>query len=280
MDASEHEHLRTTLSAFKSDFLEHISESYRQLHQTVEEAEHALINTIHHHFTPIEDLLTGPYDRRLQWDWVAPVPGPARSFLDFKVRLRDMPEFELSAQEYLNNYVKSQEEIAQALDDLGYHLPPTGKLFAHFLTEVIEGRKLLIAKDSLRRVNIPQEQIPLALMKAQNVIAADRSLHRYLPSGTPQTLSETLYFLEVINSFHLLQYKVILPISEREVNMASELRTAVFKAASQLNQTQVPDFSEARMMLQEVQSPNLYGVSEFVETLVQCHAQLEDASSH
>lgn len=280
MDASEHEHLRTTLNAFKSDFLEHISESYRQLHQTVEEAEHALINTIHHRFTPIEDLLTGPYDRRLQWDWVAPVPGPARSFLDFKVRLRDMPEFELSAQEYLNNYVKSQEEIAQALDDLGYHLPPTGKLFAHFLTEVIEGRKLLIAKDSLRRVNIPQEQIPLALMKAQNVIAADRSLHRYLPSGTPQTLSETLYFLEVINSFHLLQYKVILPISEREVNMASELRTAVFKAASQLNQTKVPDLSEARMMLQEVQSPNLYGVSEFVETLVQCHAQLEDASSH
>ena len=285
MDPRAHEELRVMLSTFKEDCLQTITETYRQAGLDLDAAETTLLNRVAERFSKTEEMLSGPYDRRLQWDWVPPGPSDPQSpssFLDMKVRLRDMPDFELSAKEYLTKYVKSQTELSLALADLGYHLPPPGNLFAHFLAEVLEGRKLLVAKVNLRKVDIPNDQIALALTKAKSIIAGDSTLEKYLPSGTPTTISETLYILEVVNSVRRLHYKVILPISTEEEKMASAVRETVSKAVASLVRAQPPHLASLRPLLQEVQSPNNYGVSGFIETYAQYQAMFKDTkhSSH
>ena len=280
MDPREHEELRAMLSTFKQGCLHTIAEAYKQVGQELDTAEATLINRAAERFSKTEEMLSGPYDRKLQWDWASPSPfspDSPQSFLDMKVRLRDLPDFELSAKEYLTTYVKSQGELSQALSDLGYHLPPQGTLFAHFLAEVLEGRKLLVAKANLRKVDIPNDQIALALTKAQTIMAGDSLLQKYLPSGAPKTVAETLYILEVVNSVRRLRYKVILPISTQEEKMASVVRQTVTKAVSGL--VQPPNLSRLRPLLQEVQSPNTYGVYDFIETYAQYHATVTAAKS-
>jgi len=280
MDPREHEELRAMLSTFKQGCLHTIAEAYKQVGQEIDTAEATLINRAAERFSKTEEMLSGPYDRKLQWDWASPSPfspDSPQSFLDMKVRLRDLPDFELSAKEYLTTYVKSQGELSQALSDLGYHLPPQGTLFAHFLAEVLEGRKLLVAKANLRKVDIPNDQIALALTKAQTIMAGDSLLQKYLPSGAPKTVAETLYILEVVNSVRRLRYKVILPISTQEEKMASVVRQTVTKAVSGL--VQPPNLSRLRPLLQEVQSPNTYGVYDFIETYAQYHATVTAAKS-
>lgn len=276
MDAAQHHELQQMLAVFKDQCLQDITETYKQAELAIDSTEALLIESVTARFSKVEEMLAGPYDRRLHWDWV-PQPSSfdaGSSLLDLRVRLRDLPSFELSAQEYLSKYVKSQSELGQAISDLGFHLPPQSALFATFLKDVIEGRKLLIPKDKLRRVDIPNDQIALAFQQAEKMIAEDAILQKYVPTGRPVTLIETIYFLEAVNSVRRLHYKVISPISAEEEKMASEMRTIVTDAVKDLTQARNSQAALVKHLLEDVQSPNLYGVSSFLELYAQYHARI------
>jgi len=281
MDETQHHGLESALSSFHSHCLACISQSFDGLRDQLAASEAAATAQFLERYARVEDLLAGPYNRKLEWEWV-PEAQPSRTISQAlaqrRIRLADLPEFELPAKEYFAKFAQTSEAIINGLTQLGFYLPPCSKLFDHFLQEVLEGKRLVVAKADLRPAAIPKEQVDLAYAKTQKMISTDADLQKFLPRGVPETPADKMYFLEIVNTLRGLEYKAVLPLSEQESRRAAMLGTTVGRACGSLGRVERSgEMAEClELALRKQQGLESYGVSEYLDMYAKFHARVTE----
>jgi hypothetical protein len=281
MDEAQHHKLESALSSFHAHCLSHISQSFSVLRDQLSESEATATAQFLARYNRIEDLLSQPYDRKLEWEWVdelQPSRTVGQALTQRRIKLKDFPEFELPAKEYFAKFAQTSEAIISGLSQLGFHLPPCSKLFDHFLQEVLEGKRLVVARADLRPVNIPEEQVNLAFAKTQKMIASDADLQKFLPRGVPETIPDKIYFLEIVNTLRGLEYKAVLPLSDLENRRAAMLSATVNQAYASLGEMkrkgEMAEYLEQALRRQ--QGLENYGVSEYLDMYAKFHARVSE----
>lgn len=280
MDETQHHRLESALSSFHSHCLSHISQSFSSLRDQVAASEAAVTTQFLASYARVEELLSGPYNRKLEWEWV-PETQPSRTISQAlaqrRIRLADLPEFEMPAKEYFAKFAQTSEAIISGLSELGFHLPPCSKLFDHFLQEVLEGKRLVVSKADLRPVAIPKEQVDLAFAKTQKMISNDADLQKFLPRGVPEATADKVYFLEIVNTLRGLEYKAVLPLSEEENQRAALLGATVGQACAHLGQMKRRgEMAEYLEQALRKQGPENYGVSEYLDMYAKFHSRVTE----
>lgn len=280
MDETQHRALENTLSAYRSHCLSTISHTFSTYHEDLTASEAFISSDFLARFSRVEDLLTGPYDRRLDWEWVeesCPSRVISQALVQRRIRLRDLPEFEVCAKDYFVKFANTGERILEGLEQIGFHLPPCSKLFEHFLLDVVEGKRLVVAKADLRPVYIPDDQVDLAYAKAQKMISNDADLQKFLPRGIPETIPDKLYFLEIVNTLRGLEYKAVLPITNEEKRTVEDIRKTMNGALSQLGRVDRSDggVGELNQTLVRLRQSD-YGVSDYLDMYAKYHSRLAE----
>lgn len=267
----------------KEEYLAEIAKAFRETRQDVEASEMAMKLYTQSRFHRIEEMLNGPYDKLLEWDWV-----PSESVLTSVVEalavnrlcLREVPEFQVSVKEYFARYARSPEDVEARFREMGFYTPPKTAIFQQFYAEVIEGRKLLLHITRLKRAKVPADQFDLALFKAQKFFSPQSELQQYLPSCPPETSSDKCYYLDIANSLVGLHFKVIFPLSESEKELATSVRTSVVSACDGLADiyAAAQGLGALRPVLQNVISPNTFTVSGFLDLYARYHSCVHGTS--
>lgn len=238
MLSARHRELKTALEEFKNESITRISQCYGKLLQDLAAYEQTITSQAEARFAVVEEMLSGPCDKVLEWEWIpeaAPCRAISQAFIQRRIRLKELPNFEISAKEFFTKFARSTEDVVRNLAAIGFYLPPASKLFDHFLSDVVEGKKLIISQADLRKAQIPEDQIDLAYATAQKLIVTDADLQKFLPHGQPDSIPDKAYFLDIVNSLRGLTYKVVLPLNEDEERLAQGIRDAVETVLAETN---------------------------------------------
>lgn len=233
MNPEQHANLCQAVAGFKQQFLECLDRGYESIEEDLVAWRQTVQTRIQQKFAHVEELLAGPYNRELTWDWVP----DDREFDDIatfvterRVRLREDPTLEMSGKEYFDKYARGGLGLLQVLESAGYYAPPTNKFFQPFCKQLLEGAKTLLRRDEVAFVVVPPDQVDLAFSKAQEVIAADQRLQRYCPLGIPVLRLDKEFYLNVVNTLVGLPYKVVLPLTDAENRSSQDIRQLLLDA--------------------------------------------------
>lgn len=245
--------LCNSVSHFKASFLQTMDEGYQALEQEMQSWRDAFNQRIQQKFARIEEVLQGPYNRELTWDWVE----DGREFEDIpslvegrKVRLREDPSLEMTGREYFDRYAKGGLGLLRMLDAAGYFTPPNSKFFLPFCKCLLEGTKTLLRKEEVVKVSVPADQVDLAFYKAQELIATDAGLQKFCPAGVPMNRDDKEFYLHVVNTiYRSIPYKVVFPLTESEQRSAGQIRDLTLEADKALIQAE-PLAADVRSLTQ------------------------------
>lgn len=132
MNPEQHANLHQTLLAYRGDFLTALENACVAVNKDIEAWRAVVESRFQQKFNQVEELMSGPYNRELTWDWV----DDGREYYDIsefikerRVRLRDDPALEISAVEYFEKYARGNVSVLKVLQDAGYFTPPQNKFF-------------------------------------------------------------------------------------------------------------------------------------------------------
>ena len=118
MNPEQHSILRQTVTAYGDDFHRSLDIACNAMYKDIEAWRAVVEARFQAKLTQTFDMLNGPYNRDLVWDWVD--DGQLSTELcDFirerRVRLRDDPSFEISANEYFEKYARGNVSVFRVL---------------------------------------------------------------------------------------------------------------------------------------------------------------------
>jgi hypothetical protein len=230
MHPAQHAYFQSLVSAFRQQFQSDLNHDYSLLQRELETWKATALVQFDERLGRVQTMLAGPYDKELEWDWVPDdcYYSDARSCIENRrVRLRENPEFEISGREFCEKYGKSALGVIPLLAAAGFYTPPPSKFFLLFCKQLIDGSKLLLRLEDLRKIYVPMDQIDIAFRRSQELIATNRSLQGYCPLGIPLSATDKQFYLDVVNSLVGLPYKVVLPLSEEEIRAGEGIKTLI-----------------------------------------------------
>jgi hypothetical protein len=144
-----------------------------------------------------------------------------------RVRLREDPSLELPVGEYFEKYARGSLSVLKTLSEAGFFTPPPNKFFLSFCRQIFAGEKTLLRVCEVQKVDIPPDQVDIAFIRTQELIAREPELQRYTPSGSPILRLDKEFYLHIVNSLYGLPYTIVPPLTTEEQEVVTKVKAAV-----------------------------------------------------
>ena len=221
--------LHIPLQTFNAFFQSNLDQTCATLISEISSWRSAVEARFQSRFQAVEDIINGPYNKDLNWEWLQmDTDGElAECLAGMRVRLKEDPDLELSAAEYFEKYARGSLAILKILSEAGYFTPPPNKFFLSFCKQLFAGEKTLLRDCEVQKVYVPPDQVDLAFLRTQELVAKEPALQRYFPSGSPILRIDKEFYLHVVNTLHGLPYTVVQPLTQTELDIVTQVKSAL-----------------------------------------------------
>lgn len=225
----QHANLQSSLQSFRSLFLSSLDQTCATLFSDISTWRNTVETRFQAKYTTVQDVLAGPYNKELNWDWTETgmTEDLAGCLKGMRVRLREDPSLELPVAEYFEKYARGSLSVLKTLAEAGFFTPPPNKFFLSFCRQIFAGEKTLLRACEVQRVEIPPDQVDLAFIRTQELIAREPDLQRYTPSGSPILRLDKEFYLHVVNSLYGLPYTIVPPLTTEEQETVAKVKAAI-----------------------------------------------------
>lgn len=277
MNPAQHDSLQNLVTEYRCRILSDLDHNYAVLQRELDEWKASMRSYFDTRFAPVVEMLAGPYDKELEWEWCPAdvhLTNP-QEYLELRqVRLTRFPKFTISGQEFFSKYCHTALEVLPLLASAGFYTPPKSKFFIPFCKEVLEGSKSLLRMEDVQRLEVPEDQVDVAFCMCQELIATSKTLQRYCPLGLPMSSTDKSFYLTVVHSLVGLPYRVVPPLSPLELNTLHTLQTLPNIQVLTNTVAITPQLEALKAAMNSTETEDIQ-VNEYLKLLRNCEARVD-----